>query len=247
MKVLAMSGEVVLHRDNDSVVFWIGDHLVAKASTGDARTELEHESAILDSLRSYDLPVVRIAPNQRRPVNVGRWSVLFTERLRSSTTAIELTDLLRSLSELHRATLDVQLPDWTAIVAGAERCRQLNPFMGGDAALMDKVYELAVLPAMERPHSGQALHGDADFDQAISTPSGIVWIDFETACLGPIEWDLAAFDDVTAYGPCDLELWEQLRVVHSWCVASWCNRRDVENPSRRAARNQHLKRLAALV
>ena len=249
MDALGVRGEVELHRDNGNVVFWIGDHLVAKASIGAARTELEREAVLLDSMRPYALAVARVMEGQRHPFSVDDWSVLFTERLRALPGTVELPDVLGSLKELHcglqSAILNVELPDWTGIVQGAKACRRENPFTGADSALMDKVYDLVVQPAMERPHAGHVLHGDVDLNQAIATADGIVWIDFETACRGPVEWDLAAFSDVLAYGECDLQLWQDLRLVHSWCVASWCNRADVESPSRRDARQHYLEALAA--
>jgi len=37
----------------------------------------------------------------------------------------------------------------------------------------------------------QALHGDAFARNALVTPAGPVWIDFEDCCAGPVLWDLA--------------------------------------------------------
>jgi hypothetical protein len=37
----------------------------------------------------------------------------------------------------------------------------------------------------------QALHGDASLGNVLCAPEGPVWFDFEDACTGPIEWDLA--------------------------------------------------------
>src|SRR5215475_4429733 len=47
----------------------------------------------------------------------------------------------------------------------------------------------------------QPLHGECHLNQAISSSSGVRWLDFEAACLGPKEWDLAVLDQtgVTAY------------------------------------------------
>ena len=37
----------------------------------------------------------------------------------------------------------------------------------------------------------QALHGDAHAGNMLVTPNGVVWVDFEETCIGPVEWDLA--------------------------------------------------------
>ena len=41
--------------------------------------------------------------------------------------------------------------------------------------------------------SRQPLHGDAHKKNVLKTCKGLVWTDFEDACSGPIEWDLACF------------------------------------------------------
>lgn len=38
----------------------------------------------------------------------------------------------------------------------------------------------------------QPLHGDAHTGNLLRTASGLRWIDFEDACIGPVEWDLAS-------------------------------------------------------
>lgn len=35
------------------------------------------------------------------------------------------------------------------------------------------------------------LHGDASRSNLLRTPAGLLWTDFEDACTGPVEWDLA--------------------------------------------------------
>jgi len=39
----------------------------------------------------------------------------------------------------------------------------------------------------------QALHGDAFPKNSLVTESGIVWIDLEDCCSGPLAWDLATW------------------------------------------------------
>lgn len=46
----------------------------------------------------------------------------------------------------------------------------------------------------------QPLHGDAHNRNLLKTAKGLLWTDFEDACHGPIEWDLACFASVAAEG-----------------------------------------------
>jgi Ser/Thr protein kinase RdoA (MazF antagonist) len=90
--------------------------------------------------------------------------------------------------------------------------------------------------ASDRPDvEGQALHGDAHLQNCIASVDGPLWHDFETACLGPREYDLAAllqreliFGDrpdariaLAAYGDYDASLvqaWMAIYVV--WVLVS---------------------------
>jgi hypothetical protein len=82
---------------------------------------------------------------------------------------------------------------------------------------------------------GQALHGDAHLDNCLSSSGGPLWHDFECACRGPREYDLAALilrDRVrdgnaparralAAYGSHDPDLLEALVPVYAaWVYAS---------------------------
>lgn len=65
----------------------------------------------------------------------------------------------------------------------------------------------------------QPLHGDAHPGNIIATRDGLVWIDFEDVCRGPLEWDLATLmapDVVTAHhqpDPAMLARCTQLRAL----------------------------------
>lgn len=47
------------------------------------------------------------------------------------------------------------------------------------------------IEALDLPE--QPLHGDAHKKNVLKASKGLVWTDFEDACYGPIEWDLACF------------------------------------------------------
>jgi hypothetical protein len=85
------------------------------------------------------------------------------------------------------------------------------------------------------PAGGQALHGDAHLGNCLPTGRGPLWHDFETACRGPREYDLAALvlrdrtgrgdararEALAAYGDHDADLLDAcLPVYGAWVWAS---------------------------
>jgi Phosphotransferase enzyme family len=70
----------------------------------------------------------------------------------------------------------------------------------------------------------QPLHGDAQLLNCLGSPGGPLWLDFETTCHGPREYDLAALGPgpaLDAYGPHDTELVEAMFQLYiAWVTAS---------------------------
>jgi hypothetical protein len=94
---------------------------------------------------------------------------------------------------------------------------------------------LGEITARARRDTGQALHGDAHLWNCLGTPTGTLWHDFETACRGPREYDLAALvsrdrllgeaaastQALEAYGPYDRELLDAMLPLYvGWVTAS---------------------------
>jgi hypothetical protein len=135
----------------------------------------------------------------------------------------------RGLREIHEALADFAGP---LPVAGHpdETARMLAALApSADVELLRRAHALG--PATD----GQALHGDAHLGNCLPTARGPLWHDFETACRGPREYDLAALvlrdragpgdasarEALAAYGDHDDELVDAwLPVYGAWVWAS---------------------------
>jgi Ser/Thr protein kinase RdoA (MazF antagonist) len=88
-----------------------------------------------------------------------------------------------------------EIPQWLDEVASwnndeVESWNRVDP---ADIAILRRGFALisAEIEALHLPE--QPLHGDAHKKNVLKTSRGLVWTDFEDACSGPIEWDLACF------------------------------------------------------
>lgn len=100
----------------------------------------------------------------------------------------ELHSALRGYrGELRRLSPFAEIPEWLDEI---ERWKALdNP----DLTMLRRVYA-EVAGRIDRLKLGeQPLHGDAHRKNVLKTGRGLLWTDFEDACRGPVEWDLACF------------------------------------------------------
>lgn len=95
------------------------------------------------------------------------------------------------------------------------------------------------------PFTSMSLHGDCHLGNALMTPSGIVWTDFESVCQGPREWDLTCLPEevLSIFPSVNRELYRVLRDLRSFCVAVWCWVDPDRAPEKREAAEYHLQRL----
>ncbi|HTY85718.1 MAG TPA: phosphotransferase [Silvibacterium sp.] len=88
---------------------------------------------------------------------------------------------------LHRLSPFTEIPQWLDEV---ESWSKVDP---ADIAILRRGFAQisADIDALNLPQ--QPLHGDAHKKNVLKTSKGLVWTDFEDACFGPIEWDIACF------------------------------------------------------
>ncbi|MGA8114610.1 MAG: aminoglycoside phosphotransferase family protein [Actinocatenispora sp.] len=144
----------------------------------------------------------------------------------------------RALERLHAGmrTLDLPTPHFTDRV---EEAQQLVASPETTPALPDADRELLgdALRTLRRAVTGrgaaeQVLHGEPHPGNLLSTRNGPLFIDFETCCRGPVEFDLAhAPEEVGEYYPgVDRDLLRECRLLVLAMVTAWRWDRDDEFP-----------------
>ena len=148
-------------------------------------------------------------------------------------------------------TVDVAAPHFTDRVEDARQVlanREQSPALAAaDRELLtDTVVRLGrAVGGSGRPE--QLLHGEPHPGNLLSTADGPVFIDLETCCRGPVEFDLAhAPEGVDPFYPgADLDLVRECRILVLAMVTTWRWDRDDQFPDGRRLGVEWLAQLRA--
>ncbi|GAB2577785.1 aminoglycoside phosphotransferase [Paractinoplanes abujensis] len=152
---------------------------------------------------------------------------LWTYYEQASAPAIPPAGYAGALDRLHAGMRQVDLPTphFTDRVAAA-RTLVADPTRTPRLPDADRAFLAATLDRLSRAVSGrpeQLLHGEPHPGNVLATPAGPVFIDFETCCRGPIEFDLAhAPGEVARHYPgVDHDLLRTCRSLMLALITTW--------------------------
>lgn len=138
-------------------------------------------------------------------------------------------DYARSLRRLHigMRQIEIATPRFTDRVAEAERLfanRHLTPELADvDRAFLSGMLQSLTRTIVGRGAAEQLLHGEPHPGNVLSTRFGPLFIDLETCCRGPVEFDLAHVPDavIEHYPDVDQALLSACRALVLVMVAAW--------------------------
>ena len=138
-------------------------------------------------------------------------------------------DYANALERLHAGMrkLDVTTPHFTDRVAEAQQLvasRDRTPALAdADRELLSSTLRGLRRTIADRGAAEQLLHGEPHPGNLLSTKNGPLFIDLETCCRGPVEFDLAHVPEEVAehYPDVDQELLGECRVLVLAMVAAW--------------------------
>lgn len=139
-------------------------------------------------------------------------------------------DVAKALVRLHRALQDTttQLPGyeyWFDLFAKSLFNDAEMSNLEHDARNRLRRAYSSLRPRVDAyPYSPMRLHGEPHLGNMLRTSSGLMILDLETVCIGPLEWDLASLDKDVADNyehPIDGELLRLLREMNDVRVATW--------------------------
>jgi Ser/Thr protein kinase RdoA (MazF antagonist) len=147
----------------------------------------------------------------------------------------------QALERYHACTrqIDLTVPHFTDRVVEAQRLvgdRALTPDLDDTGRkLLGNTLRSLRRVIVNRGASEQLLHGEPHPGNLLNTKTGLLFIDLETCCRGPVEFDIAhAPDDVSEHYPSvNQALLRECRVLKLAMVTAWRWDRDDQLPDGR--------------
>jgi len=162
-------------------------------------------------------------------------------------------DYANALGRLHAGmrTLDVRTPHFTDRI---EQAQQVVASRDRSPALVDDDRELLgdTLRSLRRVISEQdvaeqILHGEPHPGNVLTTKNGLLFIDFETCCRGPVEFDLAHMPEEVGehYPGVDQDLLRECRILVLAMITTWRWDRGDQLPNGRRLGTEWLSQIRA--
>jgi Phosphotransferase enzyme family len=227
---LTADDAIVLQDSNKLTVRLLPCDVLARvAPAAHQVAQLEVELAL--RLAETQSPVAALEPRVEPRVyeRDGFVVTLWTYYQSVTRRAIPAAGYAQALERLHAGlrTLRVAAPHFTDRVEEAQQLVQRRNLTPG-LADADRELLISTLRSRRQAIGGrgaaeQLLHGEPHPGNVLSTPSGLRFIDLETCCRGPVEFDLAHVpEDVSErYTDADEELLSECRILVLAMVAAW--------------------------
>ncbi|KOX16137.1 aminoglycoside phosphotransferase family protein [Nocardiopsis sp. NRRL B-16309] len=250
---LAAEDAVVLHDSNKLTLRLLPCDVLARVAPEEHRIA-GFEVDLARRLAAAGCPVAALDPRVEPRVYArdGFEITLWTYYAPAAPHGAAPADYADALARLHAGmrTIDVPTPHFTDRVEHARGLvadRDRTPALGeADRRLLGDTLSGLGRAVAERG-AEQLLHGEPHPGNLLTTSDGPLFIDLETCCRGPVEFDLAhAPDDVGAHYPgADQELLRTCRILVSAIATAWRWDRDDQFPDGRRLGAEWLGRLRA--
>lgn len=248
---LPVGGAVVLHNSNKLALRLTPCDVFARvAPVGQEVARFEVELA--QRLVEVGCPVCSLEPRvDPRVYTRDGFAVTFWTYHEPVTPRVAPADFAKALERLHIGMRQVHLPsprftdritEAEGVVADPDRSPELadadRAFLGGRLADLRRAIG-------ERGAVAQLLHGEPHPGNVLATTNGPLFIDLETCCRGPVEFDLAHVPEAVCehYPDVDRELLDDCRQLVLAIVAAWRWERGDEFPNGRLFGEELLRAL----
>jgi Ser/Thr protein kinase RdoA (MazF antagonist) len=224
---------IVLHDSNRLTVRLLPCDVVARVAqvVAVAHQVARLEIELAQRLAESGGPVAALDPRVEPRVHErdGFAVTLWTYYEPAAPREVSADDYAHALGRLHAGmrTLDIPAPHFTDRVEQAQQLvasRDHTPALASaDRELLGDTLQSLRRVIGERGGAEQLLHGEPHPGNLLSTKNGLLFVDLETCCHGPVEFDLAhAPEEVSEHYPgVDQGLLRECRILVLAMITTW--------------------------
>jgi hypothetical protein len=244
---------VVLHNSNRIAVRLVPCDVLARVAHVAQQEGAEFEVEVARRLVETDSPVAEPEPRVEPRVYVrdGFAITLWTYYEPVPAPDLAPAAYARTLVRLHAGMrrVDVPAPHFTDRVAQAQWLvgnRACTPELGdAERGLLSDTLERLSRAIDDRDAGEQLLHGEPHPGNVLNTSKGPLFVDLETCCRGPVEFDVAHVPEQVGehYPGTDPDLLRQCRILTLAIATTWRWDRDDQFPNGRRLGMQWLNQI----
>lgn len=252
---LRVDDAVVLHDSNRLTVRLLPCDVLARVAPVAHQAGAEFEVAVARRFAETDSPVAELEPRVKPRVYVsdGFAVTLWTYYEPVASRDAAPPEYAQALEQLHAGMrqVNVTAPHFMDRVAEAQLLvgnRERTPGLaGGDRDLLCNTLRSLSRAIGDREADEQLLHGEPHPGNVLRTEQGLLFIDLETCCRGPVEFDIAhAPEQVSEHYPAaNQDLLRQCRILILAMIAAWRWDRDDQFPNGRQQGTRLLSEIRA--
>jgi thiamine kinase-like enzyme len=245
---------IVLHDSNKLTLRLLPCDVLARVAPA-AHQVAQSEIELAQRLAGSGCPVAALEPrvDPRAYERDGFVVTLWTYYEPAAPREISPAGYASALRRLHAGmrTLDIPAPHFTdrveqaqQLIASRDRTPALAP---ADRELLGGTLRSLRREIGEHSGAGQLLHGEPHPGNVLATKNGLLFIDLETCCRGPLEFDLAhAPEEVSEHYPgVNQDLLRECRILVLAMITTWRWDRGDQLPNGRQLATQWLSQIRA--
>jgi thiamine kinase-like enzyme len=251
---LTVNDAVVLHDSNKLTLRLLPCDVLARVAPV-AHQVAQFEIELAQRLTASESPVAALEPRVEPRVyeRDGFVVTLWTYYEPATPQEVSPADYAKALERLHAGMrkLDVPTPHFTDRIEEAQQLvasRDRTPaLVDADRELLGNTLRSLRRVISERGGAEQLLHGEPHPGNVLTTKNGLLFIDLETCCRGPVEFDLAhAPEEVSEHYPgVNQDLLRECRILVLAMITTWRWDRGDQLPNGRQLGTEWLSQIRA--
>jgi phosphotransferase family enzyme len=252
---LRVDDAVVVHNSNRLAVRLLPCEVLARVAPAEAQAGAEFEVLLARRLAETNSPVAELEPRvEPRVYRRDDFAVTLWTYYRAVPPGdFAPAEYAEALQRLHAGMRRVAMkaPHFTERVAEARWLvghSEMTPeLFGPDRDFLSDTLQRFTDAVVDRGASEQLLHGEPHPGNLLRTEKGLLFVDLETYCRGPVEFDIAhAPEEVgQAYPAADKDLLRECRVLSLAVATTWRWDRNDQLPNGRQLGVEWLSQIRA--